>query len=82
MHIWFEVDDVMRLATTVVGGGYFHGFGRPRCRSYHILLISRLFDHLVEQVLEGSLLRRRILTDVVGGVLRETLRIKSKSVTV
>ena len=72
----------MRLPASIVSCGYLGVLGDPGRRSYHIFLISRLFNHLVKDGLEGSLLGRRLLTDIVGGVFRKTLRLNAESAAV
>ena len=75
-------DNVVANAVEVVCGGECGGFGAPRVRRRRVLLVFGLLDHAIEQVLEGSLLRRRLRADMVCRAPGEGLRLVAETLAV
>ena len=63
----------MTDAVQVVGGRDLGCLRRPRVRRFSVLLVLGTLNHLVEEVLEGLSVCRRLRTNVISGAARELL---------
>ena len=86
-HRWSELvffmgDNIVPDTVQIVCRRERRCLGRPRIRRRRVLLVLRLLDHAVEQVLEGALLCRWLRANVVRRAPRERLRLVAKALPV
>lgn len=75
------VDDVVIGRSSVSDCLNSYDFGAPRVRCASVFLVFRRADHLIVELLEGSLDGRWIRADVVGGVTRELLCLNAELIS-